>query len=361
VQAACRRWGVEPTGVEVREGKDYPGVKTAHMSYAQLAQSDDLATVLQQEAPPGVNVTPVKEWRVLGTSVPRINRRDLLTGAHRFPSDQRRPGMLYGKVLRPPSYGAKLVSVDLAPAKAMNDVVAVQDGQFVALLRPRPSMPVSPEGDRRHCPMGARPASSSREVFDYLRKKAQGGVPKNPFAEALAGAHKSLKQTYHVPYVQHAPMEPRVALAEWTDGKLTVWTGTQGPFGYHGELVRTFRLANDQVRVVVPDFGCGFGGKHTGEAAVEAARLARAANRPVILQWTREEEFTWAYFRPAAVIDIEAGLDDKGGLTSWHFININSGGAAVDTPYRIPQARSRFVHQKLRCGRAPTAPWRPRQ
>ena len=81
-------------------------------------------------------------------------------------------------------------------------------------------------------------------------------------------------------YVQHAPLETRAALAEWKDGKLTVWTGTQNPFGYHGELARAFRLPNDQVRVIVPDFGGGFGGKHTGEAAVEAARLARAAGGP---------------------------------------------------------------------------------
>jgi isoquinoline 1-oxidoreductase len=138
-------------------------------------------------------------------------------------------------------------------------------------------------------------------------------------------------------------MEPRTALAEWNDGKLTVWTGTQGPFGYHAELVRAFRLSDENVRVIVPDFGCGFGGKHTGEAAVEAARLAQAAGKPVLVRWTREEEFTWAYFRPAAVIDAEASLDANGKLTTWHFVNINSGGAAVDTPYRAGKARSRFV------------------
>lgn len=81
------------------------------------------------------------------------------------------------------------------------------------------------------------------------------------------------RQTYRVAYVQHAPLETRVALAEWSDGKLTVWTGTQNPFGYHRELAGAFHLANDQVRVIVPDFG----GKHTDEAAVEAARLARQA------------------------------------------------------------------------------------
>ena len=97
------------------------------------------------------------------------------------------------------------------------------------------------------------------------------------------------------------------------------------------------------MRVVVPDFGGGFGGKHTAEAAVEAARLAQAAGKPVSLRWTREEEFTWAYFRPAALIETEASLDEKGALTSWHFININSGGSGLDTPYRSGNARCQFL------------------
>ena len=108
-------------------------------------------------------------------------------------------------------------------------------------------------------------------------------------------------------------------------------------------MARAFHVADDRVRVIVPDFGSGFGGKHTGEAGIEAARLAQAAGRPVSLRWTREEEYTWAYFRPAAVIRIEAGLDSEGRLTSWHFVNINSGGAGVDTPYHIARHRSQYV------------------
>jgi isoquinoline 1-oxidoreductase len=344
VELACRRWNVEPGHVEVREGKIiHPGTQRT-LSYADLAQGDELDKAFEQAIPADVVVTPVKEWKVLGTSVPRPNRRDLVTGAHRFPSDMTRPGVLYGRVLRPPSYGARLVSVDLGPAKAMQDVVAVQDGQFVGVAAPTSWLA------RKALEAVAKtatwePAShpSSDEVFDYLRQRARGGAPKNPFADELAQAHQVLRQTYLVPYVQHAPLETRSALAEWNESKLTVWTGTQSPFGYHGELARTFRLADEQVRVIVPDIGAGFGGKHTGEAAVEAARLAQAARRPVLLKWTREEEFTWAYFRPAAVIDIEASLDAKGTLTSWHFVNINSGGAALDTPYRVGKANCRFV------------------
>src|SRR5207237_1317515 len=131
----------------------------------------------------------------------------------------------------------------------------------------------------------------SKGLFDYLKQNAQGGVPANPFADELPKAAKVLKQSYNIAYVQHTPLEPRAAVAEWNDGKLTVWTGTQNPFGVRGELVRAFHLPEDRVRVIVPDFGAGYGGKHTGEVAVEAARLAQAAGKPVSLRWTRDEEF----------------------------------------------------------------------
>jgi isoquinoline 1-oxidoreductase len=85
--------------------------------------------------------------------------------------------------------------------------------------------------------------------------------------------------------------------------------------------------------------GGGFGGKHSGEAAEEAARLAKVAGRPVAVHWTRAEEFTWAYFRPAAVIECQAGLDEGGSLTAWGFTNINAGGSAIDSPYKIPNTR----------------------
>jgi nicotinate dehydrogenase subunit B len=92
----------------------------------------------------------------------------------------------------------------------------------------------------------------------------------------------------------------------------------------------------------VPDTGSAYGGKHTGEAAVEAARLARAAKRPVRLVWSREEEFTWEYFRPAGVIDVKSGARDDGMLVFWEFDNYNSGPAAMRTPYEIPHQRIAF-------------------
>jgi isoquinoline 1-oxidoreductase beta subunit len=290
----------------------------------------------------------MKEWRVLGTSVPRPTGRDLVTGAHRYPSDISRPGMLYGKILRPPAYDAKLVSIDLAPAKALADVIIVRDDQFVGVVAPntfraeRALAAISSTAKWETAPHPSGPHPSSKDLFDYLTQNAEGGVPPNPFADDLAGA-KALRRSYHVPYIQHAPLEPRAAVAEWKDGRLTVWTGSQNPFGVRSELGRAFHLPEEQVRVVIPDFGAAFGGKHTGECAVEAARLARAAGTPVSLRWTREEEFTWAYFRPAGVIEAEASLEAQGKIATWHFININSGPNGVDTPYAIGKTDCRFV------------------
>jgi isoquinoline 1-oxidoreductase subunit beta len=343
VKIAAERWGVDAASLEVRDGKITDATGRT-LGYADLAGSDELAKAFGQTPPTDVTLTPVKEWKVMGTSVPRSNARDIVTGAHKYPSDVRLPGMYHGKVLRPPAYGAKLVTIDLGPAKAMKDVVAVEDGQFVGVAAPTTHQARKAlEAIAPTAKWNLVPQPSSQEIFDYLRKHMRGEAPKNPYAEELANAAQALKQTYDVSYVQHTPMETRAAVAEWDGDKLTVWTGTSNPFSCRRELTSAFHLSDDAARVIVPDFGGGFGGKHTGEAAVEAARLARAAGKPVSLKWTREEEFTWAYFRPAAVIDIEAALDPNGKLTSWHYININSGQAGLDTPYNTGKKNCRFV------------------
>jgi isoquinoline 1-oxidoreductase len=137
-------------------------------------------------------------------------------------------------------------------------------------------------------------------------------------------------------------MEPRAAVARWENEQLTVWTGTQRPFGVRSELAQAFRIPEERVRVIVPDTGAGYGGKHSGEAAVEAARLARSAGKPVKLVWTREEEFTWAYFRPAGVIEVTSHTRPDGTLTGWEFHNYNSGGSAIATPYAVPNPQTQF-------------------
>lgn len=347
VDFARKTWGVDRQVIQVREGLAIaPAIKQG-LSYADLARNEDFSKLMEQTIPADVALTPVSEWKVLGHSTSRPNSRDLVTGAHQFPSDISLPGMLYGKVLRPPTYAARLTAIDLAPAQAMKDVFVCRDGDFVGVAAATTFLAQKAlDALAATAKWEPVPQPSSNTIFEFLREHAQGGVPPNPFPTELTAAKQSLKQTYHVPYVQHAPLEPRAAVAEWKEGKVTVWTGTQNPFGCRSELARAFHLQEDDVRLIVPDFGSGFGGKHTGECGVEAARIAKAVGRPLSLRWSRQEEFTAAYFRPAAVIQIEAGLDGNGRLTSWHYVNINSGGAALDCPYDTGKKRCQFVQSR---------------
>lgn len=317
-------------------------------SYAEFARSGKWAAGAKN-APSNVTVTPVKDWRVFGQSQVHTQARDIVTGRHQYPSDIRRPNMLYGAVLRAPGYGATLKNINLEPARKLDGVVVCRDGAFAGCAAPTSfaareaiaQLAAQAEWDQT-------PQPSSGELFAYLKQHPRSGMrgrdnEKGSVEAELARAAQRLSATYTVPFIQHAPMEPRAAVAEWNDGRLTVWTATQNPFGVRDQLVRAFQLSPSNVRVIVPDSGGGFGGKHTGETAIEAARLAKEAKRPVSLRWTREEEFTWAYFRPAGLFEMRAALDANGLLMAWDFTNHNAGGAALDSPYRAAASRTRFI------------------
>jgi nicotinate dehydrogenase subunit B len=343
VEVASKEWNVPPDRLKAADAKvsDFASGRSA--SYAELARGKTLAQNLPAEDP----ITPPGEWTVAGKSVPKVDGRDFVTGRHQYTPDLRPAGMLYGKVLRPPSFGATLTSYDDSTAKAMAGVVVVRDGDFVGATAPT-------EREARNALSAIRaqwketPQISNRDLFAYIKKNAtansdeRGHKEKGSVEEGLEKAAHRLEASYTVQFIAHAPLEPRAAVAEWSDGKLTVWTGTQRPFGVRGDLVEAFRIPESNVRVIVPDTGAAYGGKHTGDAAIEAARLARAAGRPVKVLWTREEEFTWAYFRPAGVIEVKAGIASDGTLTAWEFHNYNSGSSGIETPYAVINRRTQF-------------------
>lgn len=352
-EIAAQQLSVDRSALTIEEGKFVAAGSDRQMSLAEMAGLDEFSVKTNAAPSAQVSVTRVDQWKVLGTTVPKVGGRDVVTGAAVYPSDVSRPGMLYGKVLRPASFGATLRSIDLGPAQAIDGVTVVHDGNLVGCAaedlwtasKAIQAIAATAEWERP-------PHPSSDELFEHLKKTAATSSsgrsrPRiNAWGnreEGLAAASRKLEATYTIAYIQHAPMEPRAAVAEWADGKLTVWTGTQQPARVRSELMEVFRLPEDRVRVIVPDTGGGFGGKHTGESAIEAARLAKATGRPVSVRWTRQEEFTWAYFRPAGVIDIQAGLDDDGKIVAWDFTNYNSGGSAIDTPYRVPHGQTQFV------------------
>jgi CO/xanthine dehydrogenase Mo-binding subunit len=344
LQMAAKNWSVDEARLTVADGKIRDRDTGREIEYAKLAQGQAFAKAVVESDP----LTPAAEWKVAGKPVSKVDGRDFVTGKHAYTPDLHPAGLLHGKVLRPPSFGAELISIDLSAVKALPGVTAVQDGDFVGVAAPSVEA-----AERALATIQAKwkevPQPSGRELFEYLKANAEeseGGRESSPHVagspdQALAKDHR-LDATYTIAYIAHAPLEPRAAVAEWTGGKVTVHTGTQRPFGVREELMQAFHIGQDQVRVLVPDTGAAYGGKHSGEVALEAARLARAAGVPVKRVWTREEEFTWAYFRPAGVIEIKSAVAPDGTITAWEFHNYNSGGSGIATPYAVTNQLIQF-------------------
>jgi isoquinoline 1-oxidoreductase len=259
------------------------------LGYGELTAGRRLTEAVRDDVP----MTPADHWRVAGTALPKTTGRDAVTGRLRYPSDQTLPGMRVGRVLRAPAMGARLERVDTAAAAKLANVKVVHDGDFVGVTAPS-----APEAARALAAIEATwartPQISQKDLWEHLRTArpreapergefgGPGGSEEGDVAAGKKVADHLLTRTYTVAYIAHVPLEPRAAVARWdADGKLTVWTGTQRPFGVQEELRDAFGLPAEKVRVIVPDFGSAYGGKHTGECAVEAARLARAAGAPV--------------------------------------------------------------------------------
>jgi isoquinoline 1-oxidoreductase len=284
--------------------------------YGELTRGEKLVKTLPADGGGGAGavlaLTSPAQWKVAGLRTPKVDGRDFVTGAPQYTSDLKRPGMLFGKTLRPAAFEATLVSLDAAKAEAMPGVKVVRDGDFVGLVAPdafaAESALVALAAGAKWKEKENQPSNAT--IFEFFRKNAEapeegrgGGTAKGSVEDGLASSDVKLAQSYTVEYIAHAPLEPRAAVAEWdkarSSGKLTVWTGSQRPFAVRDELAAAFRVPAESVRVVVPDTGSAYGGKHTGDAAVEA-RLAKAAGKPVKVVWTREEEFTGRTCAPAA-------------------------------------------------------------
>ena len=344
---AAELWDVDVEGLVASDGAVLGRDGDASITYGELLHGER-----RVERAVEVSTSPESGWRTAGTPMPKVTAGAIVTGAQRYPTDLSRPGMLRGRVLRPPAFGATLRSVDTVEAHAIPDVIVVHEEDFVGVLAPDTATArLGIDAIRAEWDLTRQP--SEDELIAHLRatqvvpsgSREWGGPSHHEAGDvdaALAHAAVRLDRTYTTAYIAHAPLETRAALAEWDGGRLTVWTGTQRPFGVREELAAALDVPQDTVRVIVPDTGAGYGGKHTGEAAIEAARLSRASGRPVSVAWTRREEFTWAYVRPAAVIDVRSGATTEGDLTAWEFTNINSGDAGILCPYEIPNQRIEF-------------------
>lgn len=338
IDQAAARWQVDRATLAARDGR-IVGAGGRSMSYGDLTTGQALSGTVTADRP----IETRAQWTVRGTAAKKVDGAAFVTGRHQYTPDVVRPGMLYGRVVRPDAYGATLASVDDRAARELPGVTVVRDGDFIGVVAPTERAAVGAAAAIKATwrPSAGQPSSGT--LFEFLKTHPEGRDGAAAIAAPMpASASRTFEASYRIPYIAHVPLEPRAAVAEWQNGALTVWTGTQRPWGVRGELADAFHVPEDRVRVIVPDTGSAYGGKHTGEAAIEAARLARAVGRPVKLLWTRAEEFMWAYFRPAGVIDIKSGVDASGRIVSWAFDNWNSGSAGLQSPYDIPDTRVVF-------------------
>src|SRR5574340_333637 len=254
----------------------------------------------------------------------------------------RLPGMLHARVLRPPAHGAALQSVDTTAAEKAGAMV-VKDGDLIAVLHERR------DAAEEACAMikahFAPPPSGpdDQSIFAHLLKNAPPGQvvgEGGTLAEGEKLAASVFEHEYLNSYVAHACMETHSATAEVKDGKVAVWASTQTPFPVKQQVAQALGFAPQDVRVIAPYVGGGFGGKSASRQAIEAARLARITKRPVQVVWDRAEEFFYDTFRPAAVVKIRSGLNREGKIVFWDYKVYCAGDREARQFYDVPHQRT---------------------
>jgi len=359
---AAERLGVSRDALSVEDGVVFvSGDRSRNVSYGDLARGQAITHAVDAEAV----LQAVENFKVMGQSPLRMDGWEKVTGAAQYAGDIRRPGMLYARILRPPGHGADLLGVDTSGAEVMEGVTVVNQDGLVAVLAEDPETAARALAAVQAQWSDPPSTPDTESIFQHLVDAAPS--PNTPEREgdldAGRGASAQLfEHTYQQGYVAHAPMEPHTAVAEIQDGKATVWTSTQTPFPDQASIARAIGFDAENVRVLTPYVGGGFGGKSGGGQAEEAARLALLTGRPVQVAWTRAEEFFYDSFQPASTMKVVSGMDADGHLTLWDYHVYGAGSRASEVFYHVPNKSVRVYGE---WGRAPegmhrfaVGPWR---
>jgi len=309
------------------------------VTYAQLTKGKKIAKKLERKA----TLELVSEFTIVGKPASRTDAAEKVTGKAEFAGDIRLPGMLYARILRPPAHGAKIKSVDTSAAEKIKEVRVVKDGDLIAVLHKHPD-----EAEKALAKVKAQydlPETKVDDttIFDHLLMVAPEGEVVAQGGNLQTGEKLSteiIEETYLNGYVAHAPTEPHTAVAKIEGNKATVWASTQTPFPAKEEIAQVLGFPSQNVRVITPFVGGGFGGKTRNMQAVEAARLAKLAGKPVQVAWSRAEEFFNDTFRPAAVVKIKSGIKDSSKIFLWDYIVYFAGERGSQQFYDIPHHRT---------------------
>ncbi len=320
LDAAAKKLGTEANALTVAEGT-ISAADGRKVTYGELAGAIDLKREASAKTPP----KPASAHKIVGRSVQRFDIPNKVTGGVAYVQDMRPAGMLHGRVVRPPRYGSKLESVDEAAAKAMPGVVAVmRDGSFLGVVAEREEQAIKARAALARSakwtpgPQLPDPAKLYEHLLSLPADSKVVNEKQAPALAATAGA-KVLEATYHKPYTAHGSIGPSCALAEFKDGKMTVWTHSQGVFPLRAHLAPALGMKPQDIRCIHTEGSGCYGHNGADDVALDAALLARAApGRPVRLQWMRDDEFAWEPFGPAMVMKAKASLAD-GRIVDWNY------------------------------------------
>jgi isoquinoline 1-oxidoreductase len=338
VELAAEQLHVARERLKTKSGVVYEEAGQKKVSYAELAKGKKILRHVK-----GTALKTPADFALIGKPVLRRDAAAKVTGQAKFAGDVREPGMLHARILRPPVHGAKLIHADTSGARDIEGVQIVEEGDLIAVLHPYPD--VAEKALARIKSQYDRPAPSvdDKTIFDHLLKVAPQGetvAEGGNLAEGRNAAHYVLEQTYLNSYVSHAPIETHTALAKIEGNKVTIWASTQTPFALKDAAASLLGLPGQNVRVITPFVGGGFGGKSNNQQALEAVRLAKLAGKPVQVTWTRAEEFFYDTFRPAALVMIQAGVTESGLISFWDYGVYFAGERGAPQFYNIPHHRT---------------------
>ena len=326
-------------GLQVKDGVvTWAKDERKRVSYAKVVEGKRIERHLEK-----VPVKLVSAFAVIGKAPRRKDALEKVTGTARYAADMTLPGTLHARILRPPAHGATLKDVDATAAEKIPGVRVIRDNDLIAVLHEQPDIADRALGLMRAQFEPAKRGEDQRTIFDHLVKAApplQMVDEKGSLADGEKLATRVVEETYFNSYVAHAAMETHSAVATIEDGKLTVWASTQTPFPVRQQVAQAVGLAPENVRVITPYVGGGFGGKSASRQAVEAARLAKITGRPVQVVFDRAEEFFYDTFRPAAVVKIRSGMDAAGKLLLWDYRVYGAGEREAKQFYDIPHQRT---------------------
>ncbi len=313
--------------------------KSKKITYAKLAKGKKIQKHLSEN----VKVKKPSEFKIMGKPYLHRDAKEKVTGKAKYSADVQLPGMLYAKILRPPAHGAKPVSVDLSKAKKVNGVKVVRDGDLIAVLHKYPD--VAEDALQKIKSKFDIPKSNLNEnnIFDHLLKVAPEGEVVKSEGDLKKGEENTvsiIEETYFDGYKAHAPMEPHMAVVSIEGKKVNVWASTQTPFRAKEEVAEALGIPEKDVRIMPPFLGGGFGGKSRNLQIIEAAKLAKLSGKPVQVAWTREEEFFFDSFRPAAVVKIKSGFNKEGKISFWDYKVYFAGERGALEFYNIPNTKT---------------------